>query len=67
MAQTRDLKALEQAYDDRLGIEAAFNLTILERLNRELDADSNLQADHLPLRVRARQAPHLLAPSQVPH
>ena len=35
----KDVKILEQAYNDRLGISAAFNLNILERLNRELDAD----------------------------
>jgi L-histidine Nalpha-methyltransferase len=40
---TRDLRALEQVYNDRLGIAAAFNLNILERLNRELDADFNLR------------------------
>lgn len=40
---TRDARALEQAYNDRLGIAAAFNLNILERLNRELDADFNLR------------------------
>jgi uncharacterized SAM-dependent methyltransferase len=39
---TQDARALEQAYNDRLGIAAAFNLNILERLNRELDADFNL-------------------------
>jgi uncharacterized SAM-dependent methyltransferase len=40
---TRDARALEQAYNDRLGIAAAFNLNTLERLNRELDADFNLR------------------------
>ena len=40
---TGDARALEQAYNDRLGIAAAFNLNILERLNRELDADFNLR------------------------
>jgi dimethylhistidine N-methyltransferase len=30
---------LERAYDDALGVTAAFNLNLLERLNRELDAD----------------------------
>ena len=39
----KDVKTLEQAYNDRLGITAAFNLNILERLNRELDADFNLR------------------------
>jgi len=40
---TWDVRALDQAYNDRLGIAAAFNLNILERLNRELDADFNLR------------------------
>ncbi len=32
---------LEAAYDDSLGVTAAFNLNILARINRELDADFN--------------------------
>jgi len=40
---TRDARVLEQAYNDRLGIAAAFNLNILERLNRELDCNFNLR------------------------
>ncbi|HEX8143509.1 MAG TPA: L-histidine N(alpha)-methyltransferase [Pyrinomonadaceae bacterium] len=35
---------LEAAYDDALGITAAFNLNLLARINRELDADFNLRA-----------------------
>ena len=38
----QDARRLERAYNDRLGIAAAFNLNILERLNRELDTDFNL-------------------------
>ena len=34
--------ALLAAYDDPLGITAAFNLNLLRRLNRELDADFDL-------------------------
>lgn len=34
---------LEAAYDDALGITAAFNLNLLARINRELDADFNLR------------------------
>lgn len=34
---------LEAAYDDPLGITAAFNLNLLARINRELDADFNLR------------------------
>jgi len=36
LRKSRDI--LEPAYDDTLGVTAAFNLNLLERLNRELDA-----------------------------
>lgn len=35
---------LERAYDDALGVTAAFNLNLLERINRELDGDFELSA-----------------------
>jgi dimethylhistidine N-methyltransferase len=35
---------LEAAYDDALGVTAAFNLNLLARINRELDANFNLRA-----------------------
>lgn len=35
---------LEAAYDDALGVTSAFNLNVLARINRELDADFNLRA-----------------------
>jgi dimethylhistidine N-methyltransferase len=35
----KDPRLLEAAYDDREGVTAAFNLNLLERLNRELRAD----------------------------
>ena len=36
------------AYDDELGVTAAFNLNLLSRINRELDADFDLaQFEHL--------------------
>lgn len=35
---------LEAAYDDPLGLTAAFNLNLLARINRELDADFDLRA-----------------------
>ena len=39
---------LLHAYDDELGVTAAFNLNLLARINRELDADFNLgQFEHL--------------------
>ena len=41
---------LIEAYDDPAGVTAAFNLNVLARLNRELDADFNLsQFRHLAL------------------
>jgi uncharacterized SAM-dependent methyltransferase len=39
---------LLHAYDDELGVTAAFNLNLLARINRELDADFDLaQFEHL--------------------
>ncbi len=38
----KDREALEQAYDDPLGLTAVFNKNLLLRLNRELDADFDL-------------------------
>jgi len=38
----KDVKILEAAYDDALGVTAAFNLNILNRINRELDGDFQL-------------------------
>lgn len=40
----KDKAVLEAAYDDADGVTAAFNLNLLERMNRELDADFDL--DH---------------------
>ncbi len=37
----KDSPTLEAAYNDRLGVTAAFNLNLLERMNRELGADFN--------------------------
>lgn len=38
----KDPAVLEAAYDDREGVTAAFNLNLLARVNRELDADFDL-------------------------
>jgi dimethylhistidine N-methyltransferase len=38
----KDHKVLEQAYNDNQGVTAAFNLNLLARANRELEADFNL-------------------------
>jgi dimethylhistidine N-methyltransferase len=40
----KERAVLEAAYDDSLGVTAAFNLNLLSRINRELDADFNLRA-----------------------
>jgi dimethylhistidine N-methyltransferase len=38
----RDPEAVHAAYNDRAGVTAAFNLNLLERINRELDATFRL-------------------------
>jgi dimethylhistidine N-methyltransferase len=38
----KDAATLEAAYDDKAGVTAAFNLNILERINRELNGDFDL-------------------------
>ena len=38
----KDVTMLKQAYDDTAGITAAFNLNILQHINRELDANFEL-------------------------
>jgi len=44
----KPLNQLLAAYDDPAGVTAAFNLNILARINRELDADFNLrQFEHV--------------------
>ncbi len=40
----KDRKILEAAYDDARGVTAEFNLNLLVRINRELDADFDLNA-----------------------
>jgi L-histidine N-alpha-methyltransferase len=40
----KDARVLEAAYDDALGVTAAFNLNLLARINRELGADFDLRA-----------------------
>ena len=42
----KDKAVLDAAYDDAAGITAAFNLNLLERMNRELAADFDLAAWH---------------------
>jgi dimethylhistidine N-methyltransferase len=44
----KPLSQLIPAYDDPIGVTAAFNLNLLARINRELDADFNLrQFEHV--------------------
>ena len=46
----KDVRRLLRAYDDEEGVTAAFNLNLLKRANRELDADFDVgQFDHLAL------------------
>jgi L-histidine N-alpha-methyltransferase len=40
----KDAKILEAAYDDPLGVTAAFNLNLLARINRDLGADFDVRA-----------------------
>lgn len=42
----KELPTLLAAYDDREGVTAAFNLNLLARINRELDADFELASFH---------------------
>ncbi len=39
----KDPDIIEAAYDDPLGVTAAFNLNLLHRINRELDADFDIE------------------------
>ncbi len=39
----KDPRVLERAYDDAAGVTAAFDMNLLARLNRELDADFDLR------------------------
>src|SRR5207248_3207678 len=44
----KDPKILDAAYNDRAGVTAEFNLNLLERINRELDGDLDLDRfEHL--------------------
>jgi L-histidine N-alpha-methyltransferase len=44
----KETAILERAYNDRAGLNAAFNLNLLERVNRELDGDIDIaRFEHL--------------------
>jgi L-histidine Nalpha-methyltransferase len=55
--RVKDEAILQAAYNDAAGLTAAFNLNVLRVLNRELDADFDLQAfEHLaPYNANVRQ------------
>ncbi|BDG07933.1 L-histidine N(alpha)-methyltransferase [Anaeromyxobacter paludicola] len=60
----KDPAVLEAAYNDRLGVTAAFNLNLLARANRELGADFDLDRfRHRAFfdRVRSRIEMHLVS------
>ncbi|HEU0066350.1 MAG TPA: L-histidine N(alpha)-methyltransferase [Sphingomonas sp.] len=44
MDRIKDAATLKRAYDDAQGVTAAFNLNLLERINRELDGDVPIDA-----------------------
>jgi L-histidine Nalpha-methyltransferase len=44
MDRVKDVDTLVRAYDDAEGVTAAFNLNLLHRINRELDADVPVHA-----------------------
>jgi L-histidine Nalpha-methyltransferase len=44
MDRAKDVDTLVRAYDDAEGVTAAFNLNLLHRINRELDADVPVDA-----------------------
>ena len=52
---TRHPALLIPAYDDRMGVTAAFNRNLLRRINRELDANFSLDAFRHEARFDAQQ------------
>jgi L-histidine Nalpha-methyltransferase len=55
----KDPRVILDAYDDKQGVTAAFNLNLLRRINRELEADFNLErfshyAQYRPMECAAR-------------
>ena len=60
------VKPVEQllaAYDDPTGVTAAFNLNLLARINRELDADFDLRQFEHVVRLQPGGAAHRDAPA----
>ena len=68
MDRVKPVERLIAAYDDPQGITAAFNLNLLERINRELDADIPLDAFRHEARwndILSRIEMHLVATRDV--
>lgn len=66
----KDKEVLNRAYDDSEGVTAEFNLNLLARMNRELDADFDLsafshRAFYNPTRGRVEMHLESLIPQQV--
>lgn len=62
--RVKDVDVLELAYDDPAGVTAAFNLNLLERINRELEGDipvANFSHRAIWNDVHARIEMHLVA------
>ena len=68
MDKVKPIDRLIAAYDDPTGVTAAFNLNLLERINRELDADIPLDAFRHEARwndILSRIEMHLVATRDV--
>ena len=68
MDKVKPVERLLAAYDDSRGVTAAFNLNLLERINRELDADIPLDAIRHEARwndILSRIEMHLVATRDV--
>lgn len=68
MDKVKPVERLLAAYDDSRGVTAAFNLNLLERINRELDADIPLDAFRHEARwndILSRIEMHLVATRDV--
>ena len=64
MDRVKDVDVLELAYDDPAGVTAAFNLNLLDRINRELEGDipvANFSHRAIWNDVHARIEMHLVA------
>ena len=68
MDRVKPVERLIVAYDDADGVTAAFNLNLLERINRELDADIPVEAFRHEARwndILSRMEMHLVATRDV--